>query len=68
MPPYILIENKGVFYVLKVKYLYRWRPLKKRCRIPPAGGLGVSPSFKKSPKTGGYRGLINTISAFSDGC
>ena len=32
----------------------------------PAGGLGVSPSFKKSPKTGGYRGLIIAISAFSD--
>jgi hypothetical protein len=40
------------------------RPLKKRCRILPAGGLGVSPSFKKSPKIGGYRGLIKAISAF----
>ena len=30
-----------------------------------AGGLGVSPSFKKSPKTGGYRGFIETISVFS---
>ena len=28
-----------------------------RCRIPPAGGLGVSPRFLKSPKTGGFRGL-----------
>jgi hypothetical protein len=37
--------------------------LKKRCRILPAGGLGVSPSSKKSPKTGGFRGLIETISA-----
>jgi hypothetical protein len=37
-------------------------PLKKRCRILPAGGLGVSPSFNKSPKIGGYRGLIDTIS------
>jgi hypothetical protein len=36
------------------------RPLKKRCRILPAGGLGVSPSYKKSPKIGGYRGLIET--------
>ena len=25
----------------------------------------MSPSFKKSPKIGGYRGLIKTISAFS---
>ena len=31
----------------------------------PAGGLGVSPSFKKSPKIGGYRGLIDSISAVS---
>jgi hypothetical protein len=37
---------------------YMARPLKKRFRILPAGGLGVSPSFKKSPKIGGYRGLI----------
>ena len=44
---------------------YYKRPLKKRCRIHPAGGLGVSPSFKKSPKIGGYRGLIETIAAVS---
>ncbi len=31
----------------------------------PAGGLGVSPSFKKSPKIGGFRGLIKTSSAVS---
>jgi hypothetical protein len=30
--------------------------LKKKCRILPAGGLGVSPSFKKSPKIGGLGG------------
>jgi hypothetical protein len=41
------------------------RPLKKRCRILPAGGLGVPPSFKKSPKIGGYRGFIEIISAVS---
>jgi hypothetical protein len=42
------------------------RPLKKRCRILPAGGLGVSPSLnKQSPKIGGYRGLIEIISAVS---
>jgi len=41
------------------------RPLKKRCRILPAGGLGVSPSFKKSPKIGGYRGLIETINVIA---
>ena len=32
------------------------RPLKKRCRIVPAGGLGVSPSFINSPKIGGLGG------------
>jgi len=39
------------------------RPLKMRCRILPAGGMGVPPSLKKSPKIGGYRGLIESISA-----
>jgi hypothetical protein len=34
------------------------RPLKKRLRILPAGGLGVSPSFKKSPKLGGFGGRL----------
>jgi len=38
-----------------------------RCRILPDGGLGVSPSYKKSPKIGGYRGLIATIFAISSG-
>ena len=33
--------------------------------IPLDGGLGVYPSFKKSPKIGGYRGLIKTISTSS---
>jgi hypothetical protein len=42
------------------------RLLRKRCRILPAGGLGVSPSFKKSPKIGGYRGLIESIPAVSN--
>jgi hypothetical protein len=37
------------------------RLLKKRCRILPAGGLGVSPQLKKSSKIGGYRELIKTI-------
>jgi hypothetical protein len=38
---------------------------KKRYRILPAGDLGVPPKFKKSPKIGGYAGLIETISAVS---
>jgi hypothetical protein len=29
------------------------------------GSGGVPPDFKKSPKIGGYRGLIHTTSAFS---
>jgi hypothetical protein len=41
------------------------RPLKKWCRILPAGGLGGSLSFKKSPKIGGYRGLIEANSVVS---
>jgi len=32
------------------------RPLKKKCRILPAGGLGVSPRYNKSPKIGGLGG------------
>ena len=35
---------------------YIERPLKKRFRILPAGGLGVSPNFKKSPNIGGLGG------------
>jgi len=50
--------------IMLLVYRHKWIPLKKRWRMIPAGGLGVSPSFKKSPKIGGYRGLINTISAF----
>jgi hypothetical protein len=41
------------------------RMLNKKCRILPAGGLGVSPSFKGSPKIRGFRGLIETMSAVS---
>jgi hypothetical protein len=41
------------------------RPLKKRCRILPAGGLGVSPSFKKVPQDWGIGELTETISAIS---
>ena len=41
------------------------RLLKKRCRILPAGGLGVPPRFKKVPQDWGIRGLIETMSAAS---
>jgi hypothetical protein len=41
------------------------KPLKKRCRIFPAGILVVSPNFKKSPQIGVYRGLIESISVIS---
>ena len=37
------------------------RLLKKKRRIFPAGSLGMSPSFEQSPKIGGFRGLIETI-------
>jgi len=38
-----------------------------RCRILPAGGLGVSPIFnKKSPEYGGFRGLIRLNPRFSN--
>jgi hypothetical protein len=39
------------------------RSLRKKCRVLPAGGLGVSPSFNKPPKIGGDRGLIEIIPA-----
>jgi hypothetical protein len=35
--------------------------------IPLAGVWGCPPSFKKSPKIGGHRGLIESISAVSNG-
>ena len=38
---------------------------KKRCRILPAGGLGVSPSYN-IPRDWGIRGLIESISAESN--
>jgi hypothetical protein len=41
------------------------RPLKKRCRILPAGGLGVPLQLQKVPQSCGIRGLIETISAVS---
>ena len=42
--------------LIRVFRKYLDRPLEKRCRILPTGGLGVSPSFKKSPKIGGLGG------------
>jgi len=41
------------------------RLLKERCRILPVGGLGVVTKLLKSPKIGGYRGLIGSISVVS---
>ena len=51
--------------VLGIAVVFGTGPLKKRCRILPAGGLGVPPSFKKIPQDWGIRGLIETISAIS---
>jgi len=43
-------------FVSASSYAIISRPLKKRCRILHAGGLGVSPSSNKSPKIGGLGG------------
>ncbi len=59
MNPQVNSGSKQVYGVIAIE------TAEKRCRILPAGGLGVSPRFKKSPKIGGYRGLIETISAVS---
>jgi hypothetical protein len=54
------IENTPAVRLLPPRPI-RCHPLKKRCRILPAGGLGLPPGYKKSPMIGGYRGLIKTI-------
>ncbi len=41
------------------------RPLKKEVQDTSCRGSGGVPQLKKSPKIGGYRGLIESISAFS---
>jgi len=42
-------DNNSSAFIIK-------RPLKKRCRILPAGGLGVSPSLKSPPILGDIGG------------
>ena len=42
--------------LIKTISAFSTRPLRKRCRILPAGGLGVPPGFNKSPKIGGLGG------------
>jgi len=37
------------------------RLLKKRCRILPAGGLGVSPSFRNPPRLGDIGGSLRLL-------
>jgi hypothetical protein len=39
------------------------RPLKKRCRILPVGGLGASPSFKNPSQDWRFRWFIKAITA-----
>jgi hypothetical protein len=52
--------NRAVYTLDRMSLCVEYyRLLEKRCRILPAGGLGVS------PKVGGYRGLIETILAIS---
>ena len=50
------------------QHLMFQRPLKKRCRILPAGGLGVTPSFKSPPRLGDIGGssrlLWHSLSVF----
>jgi len=46
----------GMELLCKSKRRLMRRPLKKRCRILPAGGLGVAYQLYKSPKIGGLGG------------
>ena len=46
-------RNKfGMTVVLGIAVVFGTGPLKKRCRILPAGGLGVSPRLKNPPRLG----------------
>jgi hypothetical protein len=53
-------------FILSPPYVYILRPLKKRCRILPAGG---APQLQKPPKIGGYRFFYSSssIKNMSDG-
>ena len=46
----------GMTVALGIAVVFGTGPLRKRCRILPAGGLGVPPSLIKSPKIGGLGG------------
>jgi hypothetical protein len=60
-----LLYSFLIYYYQGFDHFNRVRPLKKRCRILPAGGSGGVPQLQNSPKIGGYRGLIETIAAVS---
>jgi small multidrug resistance pump len=62
---YAIWAGLGLALITAIGIIYFKRPLKKRCGILAAGSQGVSPSFKSPPKTGGYRGFIQTISGVS---
>ena len=62
------ISAIGVIQVESVMYTWIAHNLEtpeKEIQDTSCRGSGVSPSFKKSPKIGGYRGLTETISAVS---
>ena len=52
------IEFSVVHDILQLEYSISitQRLLKKKCRIFPAGGLGVSPSFRSPPRLGDIGG------------
>ena len=50
------VRLTGVFYRESSSTIYMKRPMKKRCRILFAGGLGVSPSFRNPPRLGDLGG------------
>jgi hypothetical protein len=52
-PSIVNLPRPGDFWLIDFISVFSSIPLKKRCRILPAGGLIVSPNFKKSPKIGG---------------
>jgi len=65
LPPRLMEKFRILFYIILcfaslclayVEATLLKRPLKKKCRILPAGGLGVSPSFKNPPRLGDIGG------------
>jgi hypothetical protein len=69
MPPYSISGYKGALYFLKVsKIALQLETAEKEEQDTSCWGSGGVPQLKKVPQDWGIRGLIKTISAFSDGC